>query len=55
LRLSSGGSALETELALVSAYRDSSGRICADAYEPTRTVVPTRYAAKVADARQVRR
>jgi hypothetical protein len=43
------------QLALVSAYRGADGRICADVYEATRTVVPAELATKVADARQVRR
>lgn len=46
---------LAGELHLVSAYRDAAGRICADVYEATRTVVPVEMATKVADARQVRR
>lgn len=43
------------QLALTSAYRDAGGRICADVYEATHTVVPAAMATKVADARQVRR
>lgn len=43
------------ELAVVSAHRDSSGQICAEAFEATRTTIPTVLARKVADARQVRR
>jgi len=45
----------EDGLRLRSASRDSQGRICADAYEATSTVVPPRFATKVADARRVRR
>lgn len=45
----------EPLLALVSAYRCSDGRICADVYEASRTSVPRELVAKVADARQVRR
>jgi len=40
-------------LQLVSAYRAQDGRIWADAYEPTRTVLAVGLVAKVADARQV--
>jgi hypothetical protein len=43
------------DLGVISAYRDSTGQICADVYEPTRTVIPKELAYKVADARQVRR
>ncbi len=46
---------LAGHLALTSAYRDAGGRICADVYEATHTVVPTELATKVADARRVRR
>ena len=43
------------DLAVTSAYRDSSGQIYADVYEPTTTTIPQQLARKVADARQVRR
>ena len=43
------------ELTVLSAHRDGAGQICADTYEQTRTVIPTDFATKVADARQVRR
>lgn len=43
------------ELAVVSAYRDSAGQICADVYEPVRTTIPKELTSKVADARLVRR
>jgi hypothetical protein len=46
---------LAEALALTSAYRDQEGRICADVYEATHTVVTADMAIKVADARQVRR
>jgi hypothetical protein len=46
---------LAGQLHLISAYRDAAGRICAEVYEATHTVVPTEKATKVADARQVRR
>jgi len=45
----------DRDLFVTSAYRDSAGQIYADAYEPTRTTIPTTLARKVADARQVRR
>ena len=46
---------LEKDLDVMSAYRDATGLIYADAYEPTRTIIPAELARKVADARQVRR
>ena len=43
----------ESELALRSALRDEHGTIAVDHYQPVRTVVPSEYVTKVADARQV--
>ncbi len=43
------------DLAVASAYRDSTGQIYADVYEPTTTTLPKQLARKVADARSVRR
>lgn len=43
------------KLHLLSACRDSQGQICADTHDATSTLVPPRFATKVADARRVRR
>jgi hypothetical protein len=45
----------EDVLLVVSAARGNDGRIYADAYDAVHTSVPREFAAKVADARQVRR
>jgi len=48
-------SVLAEDLDVMSAYRDATGLVCADVYEPTRTTIPATLARKVADARSVRR
>jgi len=45
----------EGAYALASAYRGTTGHICPDIVEPTRTVLSAEYLTKIADARQVRR